>query len=216
MTAMVGDMTTLPITCGHCGRAVGAEIVYDSVMWGNVSGSTYVPQPSASLWLRCPHCGEGSVRTRNSGVIYPVPRPGRTLEHLPAEMVWAWEEARSAYSVGAYTAAEMMCRKILMHVAEDKGLAEVGSSFVSCMDALHAAGFITKGLEAVVDQVRGRGNLANRHLPPSSEQESHVTLMITQHLMEAVYELPGIAAAPAQPPAADPTAPPAPSPPAVT
>jgi hypothetical protein len=204
---MVGDMTTLPITCGHCGRAVGAEIVYDSVMWGNVRGSTYVPQPSAGLWLLCPYCGEGSVRARNSGIIYPAPRPGLTLEHPPAEVVRAWEEARSAYSVGAYAAAEMMCRKILMHVAVDKGLAKVGQSFVSYMNALQAAGYITTGLEEVVDQVRDRGNVANHDLPASSEQESHVTLMITQHLMEAVYELPGMAAAPAQPPAADPIPP---------
>jgi Domain of unknown function (DUF4145) len=216
MTAMVGDMTTLPITCGHCGRAVGAEIVYDSVMWGNVRGSTYVPQPGAGLWLLCPYCGEGSVRARNSGIIYPAPRPGLTLEHPPADVMRAWEEARSAYSVGAYAAAEMMCRKILMHVAVDKGLAEAGQPFVSYMNALRAAGYITTGLEEVADQVRDRGNVANHNLPASSEQESHVTLMITQHLMQAVYELPGIAAAPAQPPAADPTASPGSSQPGVT
>jgi uncharacterized protein DUF4145 len=206
MTAMVGDMTTLPITCGHCGRAVGAEIVYDSVMWGNVRGSTYVPQPSAGLWLLCPYCGQGSVRARNSGIIYPAPPPGLTLKHPPAEVVRAWEEARSAYSVRAYAAAELMCRKILMHMAVDNGLAKVGQPFVSCMNALQAAGYITTGLEKVVDQVRDRGNVANHDLPGSSEQESHVTLMITQHLMEALYELPGMAAAPAQPPAADPGA----------
>jgi hypothetical protein len=202
---MVGDMTTLPITCGHCGRAVGAEIVYDSVMWGNVKGSTYVPQPSAGLWLLCPHCGEGSVRARNSGIIYPVPRPGLTLEHPPAEVVRAWEEARSAYSVGAYAAAEMMCQKILMHVAVHKGPAKVRQSFVSCMNALQTAGYITTGLEEVADQVRDRGNVANHDLPASSEQESHVTLMITQHLMEALYELPGMVATPASLPPQNPS-----------
>lgn len=206
----VGDMTTLPITCGHCGRAVGAEIVYDSVMWGNVKESTYVPQPGAGLWLLCPHCGEGSVRARNSGIIYPAPRPGRTLEHPPAEVVQAWEEARSAYSVGAYAAAEIMCRKILMNAAVDKGLATAGQPFISYMNSLQAAGYITTGLEKVIDQVRDRGNVANNDLPTSSEQESHVTLMLTQHLMEALYELPGIAAARTEPPAAEPTPPPTP------
>jgi hypothetical protein len=201
---MVGDMATLPITCGHCGRAVGAEIVYDSVMWGNVKGSTYVPQTSAGLWLLCPYCGEGSVRARNSGMIYPAPRPGKTLEHSPVEVVRAWEEARSAYSVGAYAAAELMCRKILMHVAVAKRLVKAGQPFVSCMNALQSAGYITTGLEEVVDQMRDRGNVANHDLPASSEQESQVTLMITRHLMEALYELPGMAAPPAQPPVAAP------------
>src|SRR5262249_13826583 len=162
------------------------------------------PQPSAGLWLLCPYCGEGSVRARNSGIIYPAQRPGLTLNHLPAAVVRAWEEARAAFSVGAYAAAELMCRKILMYVAVGKRLAKAGQPFVSCMNALQAAGYITTGLEEVAEQMRDRGNVANHDLRASSEQESHVTLMITQHLMEALYELPGIAASPSQLSAAEP------------
>jgi hypothetical protein len=84
-------------------------------------------------------------------------------------------------------------------------LAMVGQPFVSYMNTLQTAGYITTGLEKVIDQVRNRGNVANNDLPASSEQESHVTLMLTQHLMEALYELPGMADAPAQPPAVDPS-----------
>jgi hypothetical protein len=55
--------------------------------------------------LRCPSCAEGSVRGQNSDVIYP----GRVLRFLPPEVEKAWSGARSAHSVAAYTAAEMMC-----------------------------------------------------------------------------------------------------------
>ncbi len=54
--------------------------------------------------LRCPSCAEGSVRGQNSDVIYP----GRVLRFLPPEVEKTWSEARSAHSVAAYTAAQMM------------------------------------------------------------------------------------------------------------
>ena len=56
-----------------------------------------------------PSCGEGRVRGQNSNVIYPGHRPGRVLRFLPPEAEKAWSEARSAHSVGAYMAAEVMC-----------------------------------------------------------------------------------------------------------
>ncbi len=42
-------------------------------------------------------------------MIYPGQRPGRVLRFLPPEVEKAQSQARSALSVAAYTAAEMMC-----------------------------------------------------------------------------------------------------------
>jgi len=60
-------------------------------------------------WVRCPPAERAGVRGQNSNVIYPGQRPGRVLRFLPPEVEKAWSEARSAHSVGAYMAAEMMC-----------------------------------------------------------------------------------------------------------
>jgi hypothetical protein len=125
--------------------------------------------------------------------------------NLPSDVAQAWQEAGLAHSVAAYTAAEIMCRKILMHLAVDKAGAQPGSSFVSYVGALESAGYVTTGLKPIVDQVRTRGNVANHDLPASSEQDSLTTLTITQHLLEAIYELPGMSATPSQQPAAAPT-----------
>jgi uncharacterized protein DUF4145 len=170
-------MATEPITCGHCGRAVGAEVITSS---GHV------------VWLHCPACGEGSTRNNTTGIIYPNPRPRRALASLPADVERAWNEARSAHSVGAYTAAEMICRKILMHLAVDKAGAQAGRQFAQYVDDLENAGYITAGLKPVVDQVRQRGNVANHELPASTMQDSLTTIKITEHLLEAMYELPGM------------------------
>jgi hypothetical protein len=186
-----------PMTCGHCGKDVGAEIVHaDGITSSALAAATVDLPVGVALWLRCPVCGEGSVRTkigpRKPSVIYPGARPGRDIPNLPRDLDAAWGEARSAYSVGAYTAAEMMCRKILMHLAVDVAKGKPGKSFVQYIDDLESSGYIMAGLKPVVDQVRDRGNKANHELPASTEQDSRTTLTITQHLLIGIYELPAL------------------------
>lgn len=146
-----------------------------------------------TLWLQCPGCRAGSIKNKH-GVVYPVAPTGRPVKNLPKDVAQAWQEAGLAHSAGAYTAAEMMCRKILMHLAVDQADAEPGKPFTNYIDTLDKKGFITAGLKPVIDQVRNRGNVANHKLPASSDEESMITLTITGHLLEAMYELPGMAA----------------------
>jgi hypothetical protein len=136
-----------------------------------------------------------------SSAVYPTAPAGRSVEHLPEDVAQAWREARTAHAVAAYTASEMMCRKILMHVAVGVAKSPEGKSFTSYVDDLDTAGYITAGLKTVVDQVRKRGNTANHDLPSSTEKDSVLTLTITEHLLEGVYELPGMVSQP-DPPAA--------------
>ena len=178
-------MSTIPITCGHCGLGVAAEIVHTGA---NTRGQFV-------SWLQCPSCQEPSVMT-STRAVYPAAAAGRAIRNLPDDVAKAWEEGRIAHNVAAYTAAEMMFRKILMHAAVDKAGATTGESFAHYIDALDAQGFITTGLKPVVDQIRHRGNAANHELPASTEQESLATLTITEHLLEAMYELPGMVSSP--------------------
>jgi hypothetical protein len=72
--------------------------------------------------------------------ITPGPRPGSNLRGLPEDVARAYGEARDAASVNAWTATEMMCRKILMHVAVDKG-AKPGEIFAHYIGHLAAEGY---------------------------------------------------------------------------
>jgi hypothetical protein len=65
-----------------------------------------------------------------------------------------------------------------------------GRRFLEYIDVLQDAGYITTGLEAIVDRIRLRGNIANHDLPSSSEEEAAITASITQHLLVSIYELP--------------------------
>jgi hypothetical protein len=125
------------------------------------------------------------------GAIYPAAPAGRMVEHLPSDVEAAWQEARKTHNIAAYTASEMMCRKILMHVAVDVVGAAAGKSFAEYVDVLESTHQFPPALKPVVDQVRLRGNTATHQLPASTERDSLVTMQITQHLLTGIYELPG-------------------------
>jgi len=154
-----------------------------------------------TLWLRCSNaaCSEGSVKT-SSGAVYPSAPAGRNVRGLPPDVEQAWREGRTAHNVAAYTAAEMVFRKILMHVAVDKAGSDPGKHFIEYVNELESEGYITKGLRDVVDRLRQRGNVANHELPASSEDDSLLTMTITEHLLEGLYELPAMVAPPSPAP----------------
>lgn len=128
----------VPMSCGHCGRDVSAAVLVMDLS----------PQ-SGALWLRCPNCRRGSVANGGKG-IQPAARPGSDLRGLPEDVARAYNEARDAASVHAWTAAEMMCRKILMHVAVDKGAKE-GQTFAHYIDHLANEGYVPVVMKSWVD-----------------------------------------------------------------
>jgi hypothetical protein len=201
-------IATWTITCGHCSRNVAAEIVFiEGVASATLTSANFSVPTNRTLYLRCPSCRQGSVRTPidptgRGGQVFPGGMPSTEVTNLPADVAAAWIEARRAHSVGAYTAAEIMCRKILMHLAVDTAGSQPGKSFVAYIDDLQAGNFIMAGLKPVVDQIRNRGNKANHELPASTEQESLTTLTITHHLLTGIYELPALSPQPAVSPSA--------------
>ena len=172
---MPDDRELLRIFCAHCETAVAATVVHGYA------------EPTNTAWLECPNCEEGSVRTAN-GVLHPSMPAGQNVRNLPVEVERAWREVRTVHAIAAYTSAELMCRKILMHVAVDVVKSAPGESFVHYVDALDAAGYITTGMKKTVDKVRSRGNIATHDLPASTEEESLMTMAITEHLLRGIYE----------------------------
>lgn len=170
-------MSTVPITCGYCEKAVAAELV---------AGNSTI---SSVAWLRCPSCYEGSVKSTR-GRVYPSTPSAASVDHLPDDVATAWEEARISHGAGAYTASEIMCRKILMHLAVDVANAPSGKNFTEYIDCLDSARYIVPGWKPVVDAIRKRGNVANHDLPASTDREALTTLKLTEQLLRIVYETP--------------------------
>lgn len=133
--------------CGYCGDGVSGAVVATK---------------DEVKWLECTTCGEGSVIS--GGRLSPSFPVGPTLEGLPAELSAAYDEARRCMSVQSYTATELICRKILMHISVDKG-AKKGLSFADYLDHLKAAGYVTPPMMGWVDLIRTHGNQATHTIP---------------------------------------------------
>ncbi len=171
------DGGELPITCGNCGLVVLAKVL-------NSNGT-------GTFWLLCPGCREGSVKV-TSGAVYPAAAAGAPVNGLPDDVAQAWREARTVHAVAAYTASEILCRKILMHLAVDVAGGKPGDTFQAYIEHLDKAGYIGAGLRPAVEKIKNRGNVANHALPSSTEADSVITLKITEHLLRGIYEIPGL------------------------
>jgi hypothetical protein len=128
----------------------------------------------------------GSVYTR--GEIFPGVVFGPSLGGLPKDVEQAYEEARACMSINAFTATELICRKILMHVAVDKGAKE-GESFNAYLGALESQEYITPPMKRWVDLIRKHGNDSTHKLEPPDKARAESTVMFTAELLRIIYEM---------------------------
>jgi Domain of unknown function (DUF4145) len=166
-----------PLDCAHCGRRVSGAVIAVAA----------VPGIGSLSCVQCPNCGWGSLQ-QPGGAIEPGVRYGPVVEGLPPEVERAYEEARACMSVNANTAAELVCRGILMHVATDKG-AKPGLSFEKYLDHLSASGYITPPMRPWTDRIRRHGNAAAHQLEPVPRERAEDTIEYTAQLLRLVYEM---------------------------
>lgn len=159
-------------TCSHCNTQVSGQVV-------GVSGPI--------KWLICTNCGNGSVLTREN-ILYPPSIFGPNIDGLPTDVLSAYNEARNSYSVNAFTASELMCRKILMHVAVEKEANE-GDSFENYITYLEKLGYVTPTMKPWVDLIRKHGNQSTHELQTPDMERAKSTLMFTAELLKLVYEM---------------------------
>lgn len=173
--------------CGHCGSSVSGAVL------GSVENGSAVMR-----WLQCTVCTLGTVYVPGQGM-YPGPVFGPEIEGLPADVLAAYGEARRCLSVNATTAAEGICRKILMYIAVDKG-ATAGKTFKSYIEFLESEGFVTPPMRAWVTLIKDNGNEAQHELKAPERKRAEGTLLFTAQLLRTVYEMAHIADAYAAPP----------------
>lgn len=165
-------------TCADCGGDQMAVIATaDSGEW---------------MWLRCVRCLNGSVS--NLGVVSPGAQPFSVPAGLPEAERRTWAEVRGCLSVGAWSAAVTMCRKLLLHLAVANGLAAKGArdrapGFVECVNHLESEGVITKKMRPWVDRIKDVGNDANHELEPIDERQAMDVAGFAFQLLKLSYEM---------------------------
>jgi len=85
----------------------------------------------------------------------------------------------------------MLCRKILMHTAVDKGAA-TSLSFQQYVEWLVSERYAPRGAETWLDYIRTRGNEANHEIVVMGKEDAKGVLLFTEALLRSVYELPGL------------------------
>ena len=102
-----------------------------------------------------------------------------------------YKEARDCTSVGAYTGAILLCRKILMNITVQHG-ADAGKSFVFYVDYLQNQGFAPPNGKIWVDEIRKKGNQATHEIPQSSQEDAKQILNFVEMLLRFIYEFPSM------------------------
>ena len=170
------------IKCGNCGITVSAWL-HSSYNHGS-SQEPYIPRVE---FLLCTNCGQGTV-IDTLGQQHPGSKEGEEILGLPDDINELYEEIRSCFSVSAFTAAEILCRKVLMNIGCDKGAPE-GKGFDFYIDYIEGKGYITNLMKDWVGSIRKYPNDATHKVEPSPKERALDTFRFTVELLKLVYEI---------------------------
>lgn len=115
---------------------------------------------------------------------------GRSIEHLPGDVQQLYEEIRRVTSSQSYTAAVLACRKLLMHIAVEKG-AEVGKAFSFYVQYLADNHYSPPGSRSWVDKIRNSGNEATHEIKIMTKEDAEELVNFIEMLLTFIYEFPG-------------------------
>ncbi|MBE9907202.1 DUF4145 domain-containing protein [Enterococcus casseliflavus] len=163
-------------TCGYCSRDVVSQKGLQSYTYDGFHAYALV----------CPNCGCVSMISEN-GFKLPGSLYGKTVDNLPQEIKYLYDEARECYKARAYTGVVLLARKCLANVAISFG-AEDGQKFINYVNYLASNGYIAPKSRNWVDEIRKEGNSATHNKDPKSKEEATKILRFLEMLLLINYE----------------------------
>ena len=140
----------------------------------------------------CNYCQEPMLVLGNGETIWPTPIPEPTDQRVPEAIRNDLDEAKTCLQVRAYRAASVMARRVIQHVAIDKGC--TGPNLVSQIEQLSKKGTITADVKEWADVVRWVGNdAAHPNANAVEEEEARDIIDLAQQFLQIVYVAPAIA-----------------------
>lgn len=168
--------------CGYCDTKVssikGYKLGENSEGSGSQIGAIYI----------CPNCGGPSFFAPQNKR-YPLPALGNSVQHVPDALNTLYNEARRCTSQNCYTAAVLLCRKMLMNIAVEQGAAE-GLKFIEYVSYLSDKGYVPPNGKHWVDHIRKKGNEATHEIALMGESEAKDLLGFLEMLLRFIYEFP--------------------------
>ena len=174
-------------TCAYCSSIVASSSGYPFNLQDGYTQDEY----DGSIYI-CPNCQHPTVIYNNSPISY-IQIPGipqvKSLDHLPDIVAPLYEEARQCMSNSSYTSVAMLCRKIIMNVAVQKG-ADPNKKFAFYVDYLKEQNYVPPNSEPWIKQIKNKGNEANHEIEPISESDAKAIIYLTHYMLLFIYEMP--------------------------
>jgi hypothetical protein len=160
--------------CGYCNSIVATKV-------------GYISSNDRAIYI-CPHCDKPTFFEDyylNNGI--PSSLYGENIKKLPDNISSIYDQARSSFSVKAYSGSVMLCRKLIMNVAVDHG-AKKGLNFVEYVDYLDKEGYIPRNSKEWVNEIRKQGNIENHEIELTDEKKCIDIIDFTAMLLKMLYE----------------------------
>lgn len=182
------NVKTHTFVCGYCGNMIGPN--QGMRITTKVTGVNRSPRDVEIGYLyKCPSCNNPSFFHIDSGDVIPGSKPGREIKNLPDDILNLYNECRICHANSCYTAAEMVARKLLMHIAVEKG-ADENLSFKQYVDYLDTNNYIPPNGKDWVDFIRKTANESNHEIVIKGREESEKVIAFLSTLLIIIYELP--------------------------
>jgi hypothetical protein len=110
---------------------------------------------------------------------------------VPEALSTLYEEARRCTAQNCFTAAVLVCRKMLMNIAVEQGAAE-GLKFIEYVVYLSDKGYVPPNGKYWVDHIRKKGNEATHEIALMEEADAQELLSFLEMLLRFIYEFPNM------------------------
>lgn len=174
--------------CGFCNTSVSSIKGYKLGLHGDGSGAQL-----GAVYI-CPNCG-GPSFFNPVGRRYPTPALGNSVQHVPPNLTFLYEEARRCSSQNCFTGAVLLCRKMLMNIAVQQGASE-GLKFIDYVNFISDKGFVPPNGKHWVDHIRKKGNEATHEIAIMVEQDAKELISFVEMLLRFIYEFPSMVPTP--------------------
>lgn len=170
--------------CGACGSMTNGRIVCDLIRQSD---------GAIVKWCLC-SCerAEPTITVEKDAMIlsqHPQAREFHSEVAWPDDLRQLFDEAAIAYAAGAYTAAAMVARKILMACAYRHG-ADEGRNFSDYVEYITNDVLVFPGARESINKIRTIGNDANHRLEFVQKDAAYTSLKIVSYILRTIYSLP--------------------------
>lgn len=177
--------------CGACGKATTGRLLCDV---------TRETDGAHVMWCICAcEQKEPSIFVEKDGALLvqlPVTKDFHSDPTWPKGLTDLYDEAAKCYAAGAFTAASMVCRKLLMscacHEQAKTSQPKEGESFAYYVDYIANSVLNFPIAKTPIDAIRQIGNDANHHVKFVTKREAERTMKIVHHMLDTIYVFPQV------------------------